>query len=104
MDRDERACAKALVDVERAVRIDVDALVAMLAAHPVPPDRHHAADREQGCVDRVALADVVEDGVIGEVDIAGVMQRDATESDGAGSLDVGAAAGVTGWLRAVRKP
>src|SRR5205814_7436488 len=76
-----------LVDVERAVGIDVDPPIDRAAAQPVPPYRHHAADREEGRVDGVALADIIEHRVIGEVDIAGMVDGGAAAGDDVAERD-----------------
>ena len=73
----ERAGAEPFEDVERAVGIDVDTSVEGRPAPAVIPDRHHPADREECRVDHVALPDLVEHGVIREVDVAGVVKRRA---------------------------
>src|SRR5438045_1524273 len=81
MHWDEPLRAEALVDIERAVGIDVDAAILEMALHPVVPDRHHPADRQERGVDREALADVVEHLVIGEVDVACVVDLYACAAD-----------------------
>ena len=77
VDRDHRAGAEPLEDVQCAVGIDVDAAVEGTPAQPVVPDRQHAADRQQGRVEAKAAAELVEDSVVGEVDVAGVMHGHA---------------------------
>ena len=78
---DERARTEPLVDVERTIGIDVDALVDPRPPRPVVPDRHHPADRQQRRRDRELLADVVEHAVIREVDVTRVMDRDLVALD-----------------------
>lgn len=78
MDRDERAGAEALVNVEGTVGVDVNTAVEGASTGAVPPDGQHAADGEQGGIDGEALADVVEDCVIGKIDVASMVNGGAS--------------------------
>lgn len=72
---------ESLEQSERRIGIDVDTSVERPLPRAVVPDRKHAADRQEGGIDRKALPDFIEEREVAHVDITCVIDDRVVPAD-----------------------